>query len=286
MRGHIRQRSAGSFELKLDIGKDTAGKRIVEYRSFKGTKREAQTELAKLVAAVSKGEHVAKAKLTVGEHVAERIERWAALGKITARTKERYVDLHRTRSCPSSARSRCKRSRVVDIERWHATLLTKGRKDGLGGLSPLTIRHAHRLLVKALKEAARHDLVARNVANLISPPRVEDFEVVILTADQIRAVLTELKGRPIYPKTILAIFAGMRRGEVLALRWQDVDFDRKIVAVKAAIEETEGRRDHVQAAEVESRRPGDSVCPTSWSRRCATAAGSNRSSGSRSAPAS
>jgi integrase len=93
-------------------------------------------------------------------------------------------------------------------------------------------------LVKALKEAARHDLVTRNVANLISPPPVEDSEIVILTADQIRTVLTTLKSRPIYPKAILAIFAGLRRGEVLALRWGDVDFDLKTVAVKAAIEET------------------------------------------------
>lgn len=285
MRGHIRQRSAGSFELKLDVGKDTAGKRIVEYRSFKGTKREAQIELAKLVAAVSKGEHVAPSKLTAGSHVAERIDRWAALGKITARTKERYVDLCQNQIVPFLGAVPLQALKSIDIERWHATLLIKGRKDGQGGLSPLTIRHAHRLLVKALKEAARHDLVARNVANLISPPRVEDFEVVILTADQIRAILTELKGRPIYPKTILAIFAGLRRGEVLALRWQDVDFDRKIVAVKAAIERP---RPAGSRSSCRSRKPaaGRFRCPTSRSRRCATAAGSSRNSGSRSAPAS
>ena len=234
-----RPRGASSFELKLDIGKDAAGKRRVEYRSFKGTRREAETALAGLIAAVDKGAHVAKAKITVGEHVAERIEQWALGKRITAKTRQRYNELNKSQIQPFIGRIALQALKVVDIERWHATLLSKGRRDGMGGLSPMTIRHAHRLLVKALKEAARHDLVARNVASLISPPRVENSEVAILSADEIRAVLTTLKGCPIYPKAILAIFAGMRRGEVLALRWGDVDFDRKIVAVKAAIDETE-----------------------------------------------
>jgi integrase len=66
MKGHLRQRSAGSFELKFDSGRDAAGERIIEYRSFRGTKRQAQTELARLIAAVDKGEHVARSTLTVG----------------------------------------------------------------------------------------------------------------------------------------------------------------------------------------------------------------------------
>ena len=239
MKGHIRERGAGSFELKLDVGRDATGGRRIEYHTVRGTKRAAQVELAKLVAAVSKGEHVAPNKLTVGGHVAERIEQWAALGKITARTKERYAVLHLNQILPFLGQVPLQSLKSVDIERWHATLLTKGRKDGQGGLSPVTARHAHRVLAAALKEAQRHDLVVRNVASATSPPRVKDAEeVAILTADQIRAILTELRGHPIYPKAILAIFAGLRRGEVLALRWADVGFDRKIIAVKAAIEET------------------------------------------------
>jgi integrase len=237
MKGHIRERGAGSFEIKIDTGKDAAGKRITEFRTVRGTKRQAQVELAKLIAGISKGEHVAPNKLTVTAHVEERIGQWRALNKITARTAERYSDLARNQIARFIGQVPLQSLKSADIERWHGTLLTEGRKDGRG-LSPMSIRHAHRLLVKALKEAARHDLVTRNVANLISPPPVEDSEIVILTADQIRTVLTTLKSRPIYPKAILAIFAGLRRGEVLALRWGDVDFDRKTVAVKAAIEET------------------------------------------------
>jgi integrase len=93
MKGHIRQRSPTSYELKFDAGRNAAGERMIEYRTFKGTKRQAETQLARLVAAVDKGEHVARKTITVGAHVAERIEQWVALGRITAKTAERYREL-------------------------------------------------------------------------------------------------------------------------------------------------------------------------------------------------
>jgi integrase len=243
MKGHIRQRGARSFELKFDAGRDAAGKRIVEYRSFKGTKREAQLKLAELIAAVGKGMHVMRSTLTVAEHVKERIEQWATLGKITPKTAERYRELQANQIAPHLGAVLLQELKAADIERWHATLRSSGRKDGKGGLSALTIRHAHRLLSKALKEAARHDLVIRNVASMQSPPRVTRTEVTILTADQTRDVVRRLKDHAVYTKAIIALCTGMRRSEILALRWQHIDLDRRTIAVRAAIEETgEGLR--------------------------------------------
>jgi integrase len=240
MKGHIRQRSPTSYELKFDAGRNAAGERMIEYRSVKGTKRQAQTELARLIAAVDKGEHVTRSTLTVGAHVAERIEQWVALGRITAKTAERYRELLANQIMPFIGQTPLQTLKAADIERWHATLRVKGRRDGKGGLSPLTTRHAHALLGKALREAQRHDLVVKNVASLQPAPRVAREEITIFEPDQVRAVVRDLKGRSVYPKAVLALFTGMRRGEVLALRWQDLDLDRKTVTVKAAIEETQG----------------------------------------------
>lgn len=86
MRGHLRQRGAQSWQLKIDIGKDANGKRLIEYHTFKGAKRAAQMKLAKLIAAIGKGAHVPRSTLSVGEHVAERIEQWVKLGAISAQT--------------------------------------------------------------------------------------------------------------------------------------------------------------------------------------------------------
>ena len=71
----------------------------------------------------------------------------------------------------------------------------------------------------------RHGLIVRNVAGRDGQPapRVDAPEVEIIPADQIGDVVAKLRGRAIYPKVILALFTGMRRGEILGLRWRHVD---------------------------------------------------------------
>jgi integrase len=239
MKGHIRRRGTRSWELKFDAGRDSqTGRRTTEYRSFKGSKREAQQKLTELMAAVAKGAYVPRSSITVGEHVAERIERWAQLGRISGKTAERYRELHANQIAPHLGAILLQELKSASIEHWHALLKTSGRKDGTGGLGALTIRHAHRLLSKALKEAARHDLVVRNVAGDQTPPRVEREEITIMTGQQVRDVVEELRGKPLYTKVIVGLFTGMRRAEILGLRWSHVDLGAKMIMVREAVEET------------------------------------------------
>jgi integrase len=243
--GHVRRRGKNSWELKFDAGRDElTGKRITQFHSFKGTRKEAQNKLAELVAAVSKGEYVGKSTLTVGEHVKARIDHWVAMEKITAKTAERYHELLENQIRPILGAKALQKLKPVDIERWHAALKTGGRKDGKGGLGGRTIGHAHRLLSKALKDAVGNELVIRNVAATKSPPKVadEDAEIVILTADEVKTAVTQLRGRPLYPSAMLALFVGLRRGEILALRWRHLQIDDyqpvKVVQIEQALEET------------------------------------------------
>jgi integrase len=236
---HIRRRGAHSWELKFDAGNDpVTGQRLTKYRSFKGTKAEAKAELVKLMHALTKGAYVERSQITVGEHVRRRIEQWQALGKIGDKTAERYRELHANQIASHIGNVPLQSLKAAAIEKWHATLKTSGRKDGTGGLSALTIRHAHRLLSKALKEAARHDLVVRNVAGDEAPPRVERDEVTILTGAQVRNTVERLRTHPIFAKVIISLFAGLRRSEALALRWRHIDLDARTVSVREAVEET------------------------------------------------
>src|SRR6516164_3214560 len=101
MTGHIRQRGKNTWELKFDIGRDKiTGKRITQFHSFKGTKKEAKLKLAELITSVAKGSYVTRTHLTVGEHVACRIAHWVALDKITAKTAERYQELFANQIAP------------------------------------------------------------------------------------------------------------------------------------------------------------------------------------------
>ena len=172
MKGHIRRRGEQSWELKFDAGRDPiGGARKIAYHSFKGTKRQAEAKLAELITSVGKGAYIARSSVTVSEHVTARINQWEALGKITPKTAERYHELAANQIAPHLGAKAVQKLAPAHIEQWHATLKNSGRKDGRGGLSGLTIRHAHRLLSKALKEAARHDLVIRNVAAVEPPPK-------------------------------------------------------------------------------------------------------------------
>ena len=110
-----------------------------------------------------------------------------------------------------------------------------GRRDGIGGLSSLTIRHAHRLLSKAFKEAARHDLVVRNVASDLSRHHMSRARrSLILTGEQVRTVVTRLQAHARSTRrVIVGLFTAMRRGEILAL-------------ALAAISISTARRSHVR----------------------------------------
>lgn len=93
---------------------------------------------------------------------------------------------------------------------------------------------------KALKEAARFDLIVNNVAQPQTPPKVDGVEVQIIEEHRLQDLLAKLRDRPIYPKVIISLFTGLRRGELLALRWRHIDLDHKIFMVREALEETKG----------------------------------------------
>jgi integrase len=89
-----------------------------------------------------------------------------------------------------------------------------------------------------LQLAVETEVLVRNVASAISPPKIADEEIEILTADQINVVLNKLQGHPLYEIAVVDLATGMRRGELLALRLSDVDLDSATVRIERSLEET------------------------------------------------
>ena len=203
-----------------------------------------RTELARQLAQVADGGHVDPHKLTVGEHVMSRLEHWKAAGTISPKTAERYEELVTRQILPHLGTKLVQKLTTRDVETWHTTLLATGRKgrygepDGARGVSTRTVAAVHRILGKALTEAMRHGLVVRNVCKLQRPPRLLTQEMRILGPRQVSELPAQLHGHPLEAPAIVALFTGMRRGELLALAWGNVDLEAEVIRVRVSLEET------------------------------------------------
>jgi integrase len=236
MKGHIRERSPGHWAIVIELRDETTGKRKHKWHSFRGTKREAQIERARLIASVGEGTYVERSKKTVAEFVRTRVDLWEAAGDISARTAQRYRQLVENQIVPHLGAKALQKLKPLDIEEWHTTLKNQGRVRGEGGVAARTIGHAHRVLGKALRDAAKNELVTRNVAKVQPAPKVSENDIVIV--QDVPDLLSKLSGTRLHIQAMLALFTGMRLGEILALRWNRVHLDRKVAEVREALEQT------------------------------------------------
>jgi integrase len=230
MRGHIRRRGTNSWELKFDAGRDSASsKRNIQYHSFRGTKREAQAKLTQLLAAVGQGDYVEPSKASVADFARSRVDQWEAAGDISGRTAQRYRQLVERQIVPHLGAKALQKLTRLDIEAWHTTLRN-------AGLAARTIGHAHRMLGKALRDAERDGLVAKNVCKVQGAPKVAESEMTVV--QDVPGLVNKLRGSRLCVPAMVALFTGMRLGEVLALRWSRVDLDGKVISVREALEST------------------------------------------------
>jgi integrase len=236
MRGNITRRGRNSWRLKLDLDRDAKGKRQITYRTIRGTKAQAQAELARLITAHDEGRLVEPSKMTIADYTRSWLETAATL-TLSGKTAERYRQLIERQIVPHLGVTPLQKLKPVHVANWHAALLKGGSHEG-GPLSARTVGHAHRVLHKALADAVRHELLTRNPASVVSPPKVEETEVQILTADQVQAALNALRTTSIYPQVVLLLTTGVRRGELMGLQWADIDFDAGKISIKRAVEKT------------------------------------------------
>jgi integrase len=228
MKGHIRERSPGHWAIVIDVRDPTTGKRKRRWHSFEGTKRQAQVECARLVSEAQHGGAVEPTKIGVSGFL-DRFERdWVQI-HLSARSAERY------RTALGHVRKHLgdrplQKLQSADIAALYARLVNS--------LAPRSIRLVHAAFHRALGQARTWGLVRDNVADVVRPPKAPDKETTILQPDQAGELLARLRGKPLYLIASLALGTGMRRSEMLALRWRDLDLDAGHLVVERALEQT------------------------------------------------
>jgi integrase len=222
--GGIDQRGPDQWRLRWRLDAKRHSK------AFHGTKRAAQAELRRLLAEVDAGTAVDPSRMTVAAYLRDWLDKERDLAP---KTRERYGQLADWQIIPHLGSALLQKLRPAQIHEWHNALLATGR------LSAQTIADAHKVLRTGLERAVRLELLARNVARTVRPPRRERREVASLADYDIGTVLKALEGHRLYPIVVLALGTGMRRGELAALAWGAVDLDAGLVRVERSLEQTE-----------------------------------------------
>jgi integrase len=187
-----------------------------------------------LLAAIDNGTGVDPSPGTLAEYLRTWLD---GAHHLAPKTMERYRELAEHQIVPYLGATVLQKLRPSHIPPWHELLRRTGGRNGRP-LAPRTIGHAHRVLHAALEHAVKIELLSRNVASVISPPKVEIDEIESLTDVQSMEVLGRLEEHEILPVAVMAIGTGMRRGELCGLRWGDLDFDTGVVTVNHSLEET------------------------------------------------
>jgi integrase len=242
MKGHITERSPGKWAIVLDLY-DEAGKRRRKWHSFSGTKRQAQEECARLITEIKNGHYVEPTKQTI----AEFLDEWLDFIKpsVALKTHERYAEILQKGVAPLLGDVTLAKLKTDRIDGAFAKALTAGRRDGKGGLSPRTVHHMRRVLIKALSQAVTWERLSRNPATATTPPKVERKKMLAYDAAQTAELIEAIRPTRMFIPTLLAVMCGLRRGEILALRWRNVELGdnlRQLSIVESAEQTKEGVR--------------------------------------------
>jgi integrase len=236
-RGTIKSRSSGSYRIRYSLGRDpVSGKRRFGTATVRGTRKDAERELTRLLRTADTGEHVDPSRMSVRQW----LETWldTIRREVSPKTHESYAEIVRCYLTPAFGRDRLDKLAPTQIQTAYNSWT---RQDGKP-LSPRSRRYIHVILKSSLARAVKQQLLVRNPADACSasgnPSRPSTKNRLILNVEQSTHLLESIRDMHIYWPVLLALTTGMRRGEILALRWKNVELDRGILRVMESLEQT------------------------------------------------
>ena len=244
--GNIRKRSDGRWEGRYTAGYNpTTGKRIIKNVLGK-TQAEVREKLRRTIEETC-GLDVARAgEYTTGQWLEVWFNDYAML-KVrpsSHQTYRGYLDHHIK---PYIGNIPLTKLSSLDLQRLYKKLLSDGRVDRIEskkqpkGLSAKTVRNIHQIISSALKLAVEQKLIARNPAEGCALPKVERKEMQTLPVEQLTSFLREAKDSGVFVLYYIDLTTGLRRGELLGLKWSDIDLEKGDLRVQRQIGRIDGK---------------------------------------------
>jgi len=203
------------------------------------SKRAAQEQLRTIINDAETGSFIEPSKITVSEYLAKWLK--AKKLKVGSTTFQRYSEHCDRHIIPAMGGTRLQKMQPIQIEDFLSDCLESGRLDGTGGLSAQTVLHIYRMLKLSLTQAVGWRILKTNPMDSIAAPVPIKDEILFLDKAETAMMLLAAEGKEIYTPILVAVTTGLRRGELLALRWSDVDFEKNHLDVKQALIDTKER---------------------------------------------
>jgi integrase len=233
--GSITRTSNGTWTFVVDLPEVNGHRRQLRRRGF-SSKRAAQAQLTAFLADMSRGAVVVPSRVTLGSYL---IDVWLPARRASLRpsTASAYEGVIRNYILPDLGSTRLQAIDGAVLNRLYHRLLTEGRTEsrrGLGpGLSPKTVRNVHGVLTRAMRDAVRWGHLQHNPCERADPPRGRAPEMRAWTGDELRHFVKAAESHRWAAAWTLMASTGMRRGEVLGLRWTDVDLKAATVTIRS-----------------------------------------------------
>jgi integrase len=249
-----RSRTSGQGSVYFDkrtgryvasITLDWAGRHQNRKKESFATKPEADACLRKWLVDRDRGIPIPTGKATIAKY----LEEWLSVSVAPNVRPTSFVTIKghvRNHIIPGLGTVRLEKLTALQVQRWVTDELVLRRPGG--------VRQSLSILRRALRQAERWGLVARNVATLVRGVSVKTEEITPLTIDQVRAMLKAARGDALEALYVSAVFLGLRKGELLGLRWSDVDFEGGLLTVRSNLQVIEGKRVLVEPKTARSRR--------------------------------
>ena len=217
MRGHIVQRSKDTYSIKVSMGKDPAsGKYKSQWFTVRGSKKDSEKRLSEILHQLDTGNYMKPGKTTVADYLTTWLQDYVK-PNLSPRGYERYESIVRVHLVPAIGSIPLTQLRSNHLQKHYSAMLE-------AGLSPRSVRYDHVVLHKALATALKWGLITRNVADGVDAPRAKRPDMQTWDEAEVNQFLEAAKDTQYFALFYTALFTGARRSELLALRWQDIDF--------------------------------------------------------------
>ena len=213
-----------TWQLVFELGNDpVTGKRQRVFKTVKGTKKQAQAVMDKMKVELERGYYCDPSSMLLKDWITQWLDNY--LPNIEATTRTHYRDDINRHIIPDLGHVMLKQLKTTSIQSWVNDLSDKK------GLSPKSVRNIYMNLKAALTKAVILRMLPYNPCEGVVLPKATKYKATIYTVQEMNHLLDVARGTDMFIPVLLATNLGLRRGEVLALKWEHIDFDNAIVHI-------------------------------------------------------